>query len=263
MHTGAAEKIKKEKQRKRRRAAERWQRHLQELRRRRDQADRDRKKRLLWLIMMWLTILESIPTPTFFDARSVAADPPQQKRQPNPPRKSQKKDEFDNRDDPRNEYERRYLSDYSPRYGEGNEEVYDGLTYNDIIAYNRIHRPWLFPRFEPVLGMPKRYADEPVHVWTLLFEMQYPHIRPDAIAALKLIVDPSAHVWIDACKSEQDGLSYKDLRRQCMRRTPGATLYEFPRAAARWHEQQCREAEERKQGLKETPDSGPRPPGLD
>ncbi|WP_421423334.1 hypothetical protein [Agrobacterium rosae] len=250
--------------RRRRAAAERWQRHLADLRRRREQADRDRRKRLRWLIALWVLILESIPVPTFFNARFVAADPPEQKRQPKPPRKSRRNDEFDNRDDPRDEYDRRYLSDYSTRYGDENQEVYDGLTYNDIIAYNRIHRPWLFTKLVPIPGMPKRYASEEVHVWTLLFEMQYPHARPDAIAALKLIVDPSAHVWIDACKAEQDGLSYKDLRRQCMRRTPGATLHEFPRAAARWHEQQCREAEERKREAKETPENiCPKSPGLD
>lgn len=213
--------------------------------------------------MMWISILESIPTQAFFAAHFIAADPPQQKRQPKAPRKSQKKDEFDNRDDPRDEYDRRFLSDYSTRFGEENQEVYDGLTHEDIVAYNRTHRPWLFPKFEPAPGMPKRYADEPAHAWTLLFEMQYPHARDDAIEALKLIVDPSSHDWIDACKSEQDGLSYKDLRRQCRRRTPEMTVYEFPRAAARWREEQRREAEERKKELKEMPDNGPKPPGLD
>lgn len=249
--------------RKRRRAAERWQRHLADIRRRREQAERERKRRLRWLITLWLMILESIPTPTFFAARFAETDTPRQKRQPQPLRKSRKKDEFDNRDDPRDEYDRRYLSDYSNRYGEENQEVYDGLTHNDIVAYNRVHRPWLFPKFEPVPGMPRRYANEPAHVWTLLFEMQYPHIRDEAIAALKLIVDPASHHWIDACLNEQDGLSYKDIRRQCRRRTPEMTILEFPRAAARWLEEHRREAEERKREAKETADNGPKPRGLD
>ncbi|MND52877.1 hypothetical protein D3C80_439020 [compost metagenome] len=255
--------LRKEKDRKRRRAAERWQLYLAELRHRRDQTDRDRRRRLLWLIMLWALILEAIPTPTFFFARIPAADLPQQKRQSKPSGKSQKKDEFDKHDDPRSDDERRYLSDYSTRFGEESQQVYDGLTYNDIVALNKIHRPWLFPVFKPVPGMPRRYADEPVHVWTLFYHMTSDYHRPDAIKALKVIADPAAHDWIDACSAEQDGLSYKDLRRQCMRRTPDATLYEFPRAAARWREEKRREAEERKKGIKETPNNGPTPPGID
>lgn len=248
------------KNRKRRRAAERWQLYLADLRRRRDQAERDRKKRLLWLIMMWLTLLESIPTPSFPVVHFARLDTARQKQQPKPPRKSRKKDSFDKREDPRDEYDRRHLSDYSPRYGEENREVYDGLTHEDIVAYNRIHRPWLFPAFKPTPGMPKRYMYEPAHVWTLLSHMTSDYHRADAIRALKLIVDPAVHDWIDACDKEIDGLSYKDLRRQCMRRTPGATLFEFPRAAERWREQQRREVEERKRDAKETPENnGPKP----
>lgn len=258
-----AEQIRKENQHERRRAAERWQRYLAELRRRQEQAARDRRKRLLWLIMIWLTILKSIPTQLFFPVYFAEADPPQKKSQPQHGRKYRKKEDFDRRDDPVSDYDRHYLFDHRPRYGEEEQEVYDGLTYNDIVALNRIHRPWLFPVFEPVPGMPKRYADEPVHVWTLLYEMQHPHARGDAFAALKLIVDHTSHDWIDACSAEQDGLSYKDLRRQCMRRTPDATLYEFPRAAARWREDQRREAEERKKEIKETPNNGPKPPGFE
>lgn len=261
MQSTAAQ-IKKDEERKRRRAAERWQRYLAELRRRCDQADRDRKKRLLWLLTLWISVLESISMPSFFSVRFAEADSPGQKRQPQPLRKSRKKDEFEDRDDPRDEYDRRYHSDYSCRCGEESREVYDGLTHEDIVAYNRIHRPWLFPQFQPVPGMPKRYCSEQVHIWTLLYEMQYPHCRQDAITALKLIVDPVAHVWIDACEKEVDGLSYKNLRR-CWSKTPGMTLYEFPRAAARWREEQRREAEERKREAKETSqDNGPEPLSL-
>ncbi|MDR6820240.1 hypothetical protein J2X76_005437 [Neorhizobium sp. 2083] len=257
----AAAQLEREKQRKRRRAAERWQRHLAELRRRREQADRDRRKRLLWLIMLWLTILESIPTPTFFPVAFAEADPPQQKRQPKPPRKSQKKDEFDNRDDPRSEDDRRYLSDYSPRYGEESQEVYDGLTWNDIIAYNKVHRPWLFPASVPVPGTPKRYIDEPLHVWTLLDHLKHDFLRKDAITALKLLVDGDAHPWIDACAATTNG--WKQLC-YCRGRTPDMTIAAFPRAAALWREEQRREGEERKREAKETPENnGPKPPGGD
>ncbi len=251
--------IQKEKKRKRT-AAERWQRHLADLRRRREQAERDRKKRLLWLIMIWISILESIPTQLFFPIHFAAMDTHEQKRQPQRPRKSQKKEDFDRRDDPVSDYDRHYLFDHRPRYGEEEQEVYDGLTYDDIVALNKVHRPWLLAKFEPIPGMPRRYAEEPAHVWTLLYEMQHPHARGDAIAALKLITDADAHGWIDACEKEIDGLSYKDLRRQCMRRTPDATLFEFPRAAARWREEQRREAEERKLEAKET-SSTPKPTG--
>jgi hypothetical protein len=246
-------------QRKRGRALERWQRYLAELRRRREQAERDRKRRLLWLLMIWISILESIPTQSFFPAHFAAGDKPEQKRQPKPSRKSEEKAEIV---DTRTDDERRYLYDYATRRGEEHLEVYDGLTYADIVAYNKIHRPWLFPAFKPTPGMPKRYSSEPVHVWTLLFEMQYPHCRPDAIAALKLVVDPTAHDWINACEKEIDGLSYKNLR-QCWSKTPEMTVYEFPRAAARWRVEQRREAEERKKEAKETLAADPKPLGLD
>lgn len=260
MRTVATNTIITNKERKRRRAAERWQRHLAELRRRREQAERDRKRRLRWLITLWLMFLESIPTPTFFAVNFVEAAPPEQKRQPKPSRKSEEKAETV---DTRTDDERRFLYDYATRRGEEHLEVYDGLTYADIVEYNKIHRPWLFPVFKPIPGMPKRYADGPAHVWTLLFEMQYPHARDDAIAALKLIVDPSSHDWIDACSKGAGDLTWKDLRK-CRSRTPDATLYEFPRYAARWREEKRREAEERKREAKETPENnGPKPPGAD
>jgi len=249
--------VRKEESRERRRAAERWRKWIEHLRR---QQQQERHRRRRWLIALLLAFLETKPVQMFFPVHFAEADPPRQKRQS---QRSRKSDEETATPDTRSDDERRYLYDYSPRHGEEELEVYDGLTWNDIVAYNRVHRPWLFPAFTPIPGMPPRYATEQVHVWTLLFEMQYPHIRPDAIAALKLVVDSSAHAWIDACKAEQDGLSYKDLRRQCMRRTPDATLYEFPRAAARWREHQRCEAEERKKEIKETPDNGPRPPGFD
>jgi hypothetical protein len=257
MKPSTAVQIRKEESRKRRRAAERWQRYIQDLRRRQMQAERDRLRR--WLIALLLTLLESKPMQAFFPVHFVAADPPEQKRQPKPPRKSDEKSETV---DTRTDDERRYLYDYATRRGEEHLEVYDGLTYADIVAYNRVHRPWLFPKFVPIPGMPKRYADEPAHVWTLLFEMQYPHARDEAIAALKLIVDPSSHDWISACAKGAGDLTWKDLRK-CWSRTPDATLYEFPRYAERWREDLRREAEEKKREVKEAPDSGPRSPGLD
>ncbi len=252
--------IKKEKKRQRRRASERWQRHLAELRRRREEAERDRKRRLRWLIMLWLMILESIPTPTFSPVILADEDPRQQKPQPPRSRKSRKKEEFDKRDDPRSEDDRRYLSDYSPRYGEESQEVYDGLTWNDVIAYNKIHRPWLFPAFAPVPGTPQRYIDEPLHVWALLDHLKHDFLRKDAITALKLLVEPDAHPWIDACAATTNG--WKQLC-YCRGRTPDMTVAAFPRAAALWREEQRREAEERKKEEKENPDNSPKPPGAD
>lgn len=246
---------------KRRRTAELWQRYLVELRRRRDQADRDRKKRLLWLIMIWLAILESIPMQSFAPVVFADEDTQPRKREPLRPGKTPRKDEFDKRDDPRSEDDRRYLSDYSPRYGEESQEVYDGLTWNDIIAYNKVHRPWLFPAFVSVPGTPKRYIDEPLHVWTLLDHLKHDFLRRDAITALKLIVNAEAHPWIDACAATTNG--WKQLC-YCRGRTPGMTIAAFPRAAALWREDQRRETEERKREAKETPENnGPKPPGAD
>lgn len=252
----ASAKNKKEWARKRRHAAERWQRHLEQLRLRRDQADRDRKKRLRWLIMMWLTILESVSTRSFFPIHFADADLPVQKRQSKPPRKSEEQSEAA---DTRTDDERRYLYDYATRHGEEHLEVYDGLTYADIVAYNRVHRPWLFPKFVPIPGMPSRYADEPVHIWTLLNHIGSEYHRKNAITALKLVVSSEAHDWIEACAATDEG--WKDLPK-CRRRTPEMTIYEFPRAAARWREEQRREAEERKREFKEAPDNAPKPSGL-
>lgn len=252
--------MQEEHERKRRRATERFRRFLEDLRRRKmQQQDRDRRRR--WLITLLLALLESKPMQMFFPIFAVAPDRALPKPRPKASRKSDKKSETV---DTRTDDERRFLYDYAPRHEEEHLEVYDGLTYADIVEYNRVHRPWLFPAFTPIPGMPKRYSDEPVHVWTLLYEMQHPHARRDAIAALKRIVDHSSHDWINACEKEIDGLSYKDLRRQCMRRTPEATLYEFPRAAGRWREEQRREAEERKREAKETPENnGPKPTGAE
>lgn len=252
--------IKRQKDRSLRRAAERWQRHLAELRRRRDQADRDRKKRLRWLIMLWLMILESIPTPLFTPVILPAEDPPQRKRQLSRPRKLCKKDELDKRDDPRTDDDRRYLSDYSPRYGEESQEVYDGLTWSDIIAYNKVHRPWLFPVFKPLPGTPQRYIDEQLHIWTLLDHLKHDFLRKDAITALKLLVDPDAHPWIDACAATTNGWKQLCYCRGC---TPDMTIAAFPRAAALWREEQRREAEERKKEATETSDNSLKPPGAE
>ncbi|RKD55746.1 hypothetical protein [Rhizobium sp. WW_1] len=255
MKPSAAARIRKEETRERRRAAERFRRWLEDLRRRQQQADRDRRRK--WLIALLLALLDSRPVQMFFPVHFAEADPPQQKRQLKPSRNSEERSETV---DTRTDDERRFLYDYAPRYGEESQEVYDGLTWNDIVAYNKIHRPHLFPRFVPIPGMPARYSSEPVHVWTLLFEMQYPHARRDAIAALKFIVDPASHDWITACASLDDG--WKDLKK-CWMRTPDLTVYEFPRAAARWREELRRDAEEKKRDAKETPTSGPKPPGVD
>jgi hypothetical protein len=241
----------------RRRLAERFRRLLEELRRRQQQLERDRRRR--WLLALLLALLESKPMQLVFPVHFAAPYPALPKQQSSRPRKSEEKSETA---DTSTDDERRYLYDYATRRGEEHLEVYDGLTYADIVAYNRVHRPWLFPKFVPIPGMPKRYADEPAHVWTLLFEMQYPHARDEAIAALKLIVDPSSHDWISACAKGAGDLTWKDLRK-CWSRTPDATRYEFPRYAERWREDLRREAEEKKREVKEAPDSGPRPPGLD
>jgi len=249
--------IRKEEARKSRRADERFRRWLEGLRRRQmQQQERNRRRR--WLLTLLLALLESKPMQIVYPSPDPAPRPAPANRPP--ARKSEKKLPDA---DTRNDDERRYLYDYAPRHGEESQEIYDGLTWNDIIAYNQIHRPWLFPKFEPISGMPKRYADEPVHIWTLFDHLDSDYHRPEAIKALKLIVDAEAHDWIDACKAETNGLTWKDLRRQCRRRTPDQTLSEFPRAAERWREELRREAEEAKSEVKETPDSGPKPSGRD
>ncbi|MBB2823276.1 UNVERIFIED_ORG: hypothetical protein GGD59_006582 [Rhizobium esperanzae] len=251
--------IRKKEASKRRSAAERFRRYIHDLRRRlRLQDERDRRRK--WLLVLLLALLESKPAQAFFPVVFAEPDPTHQKREPQPTNKSEKRIAADN---PRTDDERRYLYDYAPRRGEEHLEVYDGLTYADIIANNKIHRPWLFPKFEPIPGMPERYADGPVHIWTLLDHLGSDYHRPEAITALKLSVGVESRDWIDACAAEVDGLTWKDLRRQCRRRTPEMTIYEFPRAAARWREERRREGEERKRELKETPENGPKPVGPD
>ncbi|MCB2403558.1 hypothetical protein [Rhizobium ruizarguesonis] len=250
-----AAQIRKEETSKRRRAAERFRRLLEELRRRQMRAERDRRRR--WLLALLLALLESKPMQVFFPVPFATPDPALPKQQPKPSRKSEEKTETA---DTRSDDERRYLYDYSTRRGEEHLEVYDGLTYADIVEYNKVHRPWLFPTFAPIPGMPERYANEQVHIWTLLDHIASEYHRKNAIAALKLIVNQDAHDWIDACAASDEG--WKDLTK-CRRRTPQMTTHEFPRSAARWREEQHQEAEERKREAKETPDSGPKPPGLD
>lgn len=257
MKPNTAIEVRKEESRKRRRAAERWRKWIEDLRRRQMRAERDRRRR--WLLTLLLALLESKPVQTFFPVHFPAADPPQQKRQPQPSRKSKGKSEAV---DMRTDDERRFLYDYATRRGEEHLEVYDGLTYADIVEYNKIHRPWLFPKFVPIPGMPKRYSREPVHIWTLLDHIGSDYHRRGAIIALKLITDKSAHDWISACAKGVGDLTWKDLRK-CRSRTPDATLYEFPRYAERWREEQRREVEERKREAKEAPDGDPKPPGLD
>ncbi|MBY3387616.1 hypothetical protein ACC772_20095 [Rhizobium ruizarguesonis] len=255
MKPNAAAQIRQEEDRKSRRAAKDRRRSLEE-RRRQMQAERNRLRKRLLLLLLWL--LESAPVRAFFDVQISLPHPTLQQRQPKPARKSAKNRDLGAEDDPRSEYERLYLCDRSTRYGEEHLEVVDGLTWNDIVALNRQHRPHLSPKFTPIPGMPGRYIAEPVHVWTLLDHLHYEFLRKDAIAALKLIVDPTAHEWIDACASTSNG--WKQLC-YCRGRTPHATIAEFPRASERWREEQRREADERKKEAKETPDNGPRPPG--
>lgn len=122
----------------------------------------------------------------FFPVLFAEADARQQKRQSQPSRKSKENtDTVDTRSDD----ERRYLYDYSTRRGEDELEVYDGLTWPDVVEYNKVHRPWLFPKFIPVPGLPDRYKYEPVHIWSLLDHIGSAYHRPDAIVALKLIKD--------------------------------------------------------------------------
>ncbi|MDP9875259.1 hypothetical protein [Agrobacterium tumefaciens] len=137
----------------------------------------------------------------------------------------------------------------------------DGLTYADIIALNKIHRPHLFQQPAPIPGMPNRYK-KAVHIWTLLDHLGSDYHRRDAIKALKLLVDESAHDWIDACAKGANGNSWRDLR-ICRRRTPEMTIYDFPRAAAWWRESVRREEEEKKRTAKDMPDDAPKPPGVD
>ncbi|ARQ11020.1 hypothetical protein NXC12_CH03027 [Rhizobium etli] len=254
-----AVKILKEEASKRLGAAERFRRYIQDLRHRQRMKD-ERDRRRKWLLALLLAMLESKPAQAFFPVVFAEPDPAYQKRQPQPTKKSEKNVAAD---DPRTDDERRYLYDYAPRRGEEHLEVYDGLTYSDIIAKNKIYRPWLFPKFEPIPGMPERYADGPVHIWTLLDHLGSDYHRPEAITALKLIVGVESHDWIDACAAEVDGLTWKDLRRQCRRRTPEMTLHEFPRSATRWRDEQRRETEERKREVDETPDDGLKPPNID
>jgi hypothetical protein len=233
----------------------RWRKWIEDLRRRQQRQEGDRRRR--WLLTLLLALLESKPIQWFFPVHFAEAHPPEQKRQPQPPTKSEEKITTA---DTRTDDERRYLYDYAPRRGEEHLEVYDGLTWADIVEYNKIHRPWLFPAFTPIPGMPDRYKDEPVHIWTLLDHIGSEYHRKNAIVALKLIVNRDAHDWIDACAATDEG--WKDLPK-CRRRTPEMTAYEFPRTAARWREDQRREAEERKREAKEMLTTGPKPPGLD
>jgi len=236
----------KKEDRKRRRADERWRRYIQDLRRRQIQASLDRARRRRWLLALLLALLESTPMQMFFPSPDPAPTPAPPKT--SPARKSQKKAAVETLSD----YDRHYLFDHRPRRGEEHLEVYDGLTYSDIAA----HRPRLSLKFQPIPGMPDRYRDEPVHIWTLLDHLGSDYHRRDAIKALKLLVDKSAHAWIDACAVGENGSSWRDLR-LCRQRTPEMTVRDFPRMAAWWRESVRREAEAK------IPDVDPKPPGLD
>lgn len=253
-----AAQIRKEEARKSKKAVDWFQRWIEDLRRRRMQAEQDRRKKWLLLLLLWA--LESKPVQALFALPDSAPQPGPAKR--SPARKSAKSNDLAAEDDPRTDYERLYMSDYSTRFGEEHLQVMDGLTWADIVALNRIHRPWLFPKFEPVPGMPTRYTSPEMkpHIWTLLDHLKSDYHRSDAFLALKLVVDKEAHDWIDAC-----AISYGGWKNLCAirQRTPNATIAEFPRAAARWRSENRVEAKERKREAEETLDNGPKPPGLD
>ncbi|CDZ46980.1 hypothetical protein [Neorhizobium galegae] len=245
-------KITKDEGRKKRRADERFRRWLED-RRRQMQREHDRRRK--WLLLLLLMMFDSKPVRTFFSSPEPVAVPAKGP----PPRKSKKKIAAV---ETRTDYERHYLFDHAPRRGEERHEVMDGLTYADIIALNKIHRPHLFQRPAPIPGMPDRYKGEAVHIWTLLDHLGSDYHRADAIKALKLLVDESAHDWIDACAKGANGNSWRDLR-ICRRRTPEMTLCDFPRAAAWWRESVRREEEEKQRTARDTPQDIEKPPGLD
>jgi hypothetical protein len=235
--------------RKLRGARDRWLKWIYDLRRRQDSAKRDRARRRR-LLLLWLWVLELVSIRTLIRL----PDPPLHETPPTTMSKRKVKTT-----DVRSDDDRRFLFDYAPRHGEEAQEVFDGLTWSDIVALNRKHRPHLFPEFKPNERMPDRYKDAPVHVWTLLDHIGSDYHRKDAVTALKLLVDKDVREWIDACATGANGSSWKDLR-MCRRKTPSMTLLEFPRAAAQWREDQDRATEESKRELAKSPDDGPTPP---
>ncbi|MGO6921258.1 hypothetical protein ACCS39_27385 [Rhizobium ruizarguesonis] len=245
--------IQKEDRRKRHRFDERIRMYFENLRHRLLQ---ERKRRRKWLLLLLLALFESRPVQTFFTIKLTE----QNLRQGNRKLQPSDAEKHNATTGMLSDDERRFLYDYAPRPGDEHLEVYDGLTHSDIVALNKIHRPWAISKFERIPGMPKRYADSAVHIWTLLDHLDSDYHRPQALEALKLIVDSDAHDWIDACTSEVGGLTYKDIRRQCRRRTPAMTIAEFSRSASRWREERRQEIEELKREARETPENGPTPP---
>lgn len=245
--------IRKEEDRKKRRAAKDRRRWLED-RRREMQAEGDRRRKLLLFLL--LMFLDSKPARLFFPPYDPAPVPPPASAA-QPKRRRKRSDETGER--PSFNHEEHICFDYSTRPEERHLHVMDGLTYEDIIDLDRTHRPYLFKTPAPIPGTPDRYSykEMPPHVWTLLDHLGSPYHRPDALTALRLVVNEKAHDWIDACATREGG--WKELKR-CRTKTPAMTLAEFPRAAARWREAQRREDEERKKESKETPDNGPKPP---
>ncbi|MDP9628729.1 UNVERIFIED_ORG: hypothetical protein J2W85_000777 [Ensifer adhaerens] len=227
--------------RKRRRVDEWFRRWTEELRRRQMNAERDRRTK--WLLFLLLLVLDSKPVRSFFSLHDPApAQTPLQAAQPRLRKRNQADDHVGK--SPAFDINEHVFFDYSTRPGEEHLHVFDGLTHADIDELNRIHRPHLFSTPAPVPGMPERYAHEPVHIWTLLDHLGSDYHRADAVTALKLLIDESAHDWIHACTCGSEGNSWRDLR-LVRQRTPAMTIAEFPRAAARWRDQLRREAEEK------------------
>lgn len=248
--------IRKKEARTKRHAAEKFRRWIEEQRRRQMQAERDRRRK--WLIFLLLMLLDTKPAQMLFPSFNRTPVPTPCADQLKLKKRKRADDETGER--PAFDINEHIFFDYSTRPGEHHLHVVDGLTYEDILELNRIHRPHLFKTPAPIPGMPARYADARPHVWSLLDHLSSAYHRKDAITALKLLVSPEAHDWIDSCSASDDG--WKELKR-CRMKTPEMTVREFPRAAERWREQQRREAEERKREAKETLDNGPKPPKAD
>ncbi|NTH43009.1 hypothetical protein G6K98_00025 [Agrobacterium rhizogenes] len=230
---------------------------IEALRQRQLRWERDRRRK--WLLFLLLMLLDSKPAQMFFP--SFDPDPAPTLPRTNRLRlKKRKKADDETGERPAFDANEHVFFDYSTRPGEHHLHVVDGLTYEDILELNRIHRPHLLKTPASIPGMPDRYKELPPHVWTLVEHLSSAYHRRDAITALKLVVSQEAHDWIDVCSASDDG--WKELKR-CRMKTPEMTIREFSRAAERWREEHHREAEEQKKEAKETPDNGPKPPGLD
>lgn len=220
-------KIEKGEEVKNRRAAKAWRQWADDLRRRLEQHERERKRRN-WLLFLLLLLFDTTPARSIFSAPDPVTSLA-------PPRPQDWRDNF-KRNIRTFDYAEHIRRDYAPRPGEDDLEVFDGLTAGDIAQIKREMQP---PKLK-VPFLPERYQYEVPHIWTLIDHLQLPFARHDAAIVIKMMTPPAISDWIDASVAEDGGKAI----RYCRSKTPTETIAAMARAAVQWREDLRRQAEE-------------------